>query len=135
MVIGGRFGQAQQDLEQALDVCCGAEILASCHMRDALACIIDDDGEVITGRDLFAQNDGITPACRIGGYRLRRPGAFLLPAGDQRMAEPRCSKRERLGHIDADGMRYRFCCARCLVACVQDLIATRIEGCAIRISA
>ena len=57
-----RFRQAQDDLQQALEVGCGVEIPAADHVGHALRGVVDGDGQMIACRDVLAQDYAITPA-------------------------------------------------------------------------
>ena len=62
----GRLRQVQQHLKQALQSGRREQVFAARDMGYALPRIIDDDGQVIAGRNIFAHDDDITPAFGLG---------------------------------------------------------------------
>ena len=58
-------GQAQQGLQQALDVGCFEEVLAADHVGDPLARVIDHDGQVIAHPQVLAGDDDIAQPRRL----------------------------------------------------------------------
>ena len=61
MMIGRRW-QAEQALQEHMQIGCGFQIGAADDMGYALQRIVDDRCEVIAGRGVLAHDDGIAPA-------------------------------------------------------------------------
>ncbi len=69
MVMIERCRQAEQGLQQPVEVGSRLEIPAARNVADALAGIVRDNRQVIAGRHVLAHDDGIAPA-----FRSRRDG-------------------------------------------------------------
>ena len=65
MPIFGR-GQAEQCLEQTVDMGGGEQVHPAHDMGDALGGIVDGDGEMIAGGCVLAGEDHVAGGCRIG---------------------------------------------------------------------
>jgi hypothetical protein len=87
MMVNG-LRQAQNDLQQALEVGGGVEIPAADYMGHALHGVVDNDGQVITRRDVLAQDYGITPTLRTGLDDLGGPLFVELGKGQRPAAKP-----------------------------------------------
>ncbi len=58
VVVVAGFGEAEEGLEEAVDVGGGEEVLAAGDVGDGLVGVVDDDGEVVGGGDVLAgEND------------------------------------------------------------------------------
>lgn len=66
MVVIDRWGEIEQDLQQAMQVGRGEQVHAACDVGDALPCVVDGDGKMVARWRVFANDDGIAPAVRPG---------------------------------------------------------------------
>jgi hypothetical protein len=55
-----RFGQVQQGLEDPVDMGGRKQVFTAGDERDVLESVIDDDGEVVGGADVFSCKDDVT---------------------------------------------------------------------------
>jgi hypothetical protein len=69
-------GQAEQSLEQAVDVRRLEQVLAADDMRDALRRVVDSDGEMVRGGGVLASEDDVAMRQRIGAHRT---GKAVVP--------------------------------------------------------
>ncbi len=92
-MVVARYLQAEQRLQQAVDMGRGEEILAARHQGDALQRVVDGDGEMVARRHLLAREHDVAVARRIGphGLRLLVDPVELADAG------------ERASDIEAEG--------------------------------
>ena len=102
MAVSG-LRQVQQVLKHAVDACCCIKILAAQHIRDSLARVIDDNGEVIAGRRVFPGQNYIAPGSGINGdgfrwFEQRRTFRPILLPGE-RFSDPAQSRL----HIKPEG--------------------------------
>jgi len=82
--------QAQNVLQQALHAGGGKQVLAAHDVADALQRVVDDDGEMVAGRDLAARHDHIAPVPWLGFYRSGGRKRFVGKlAPEQVLAEAR----------------------------------------------
>ena len=75
--------QTEQRLQHDVNIGRGLKIDATYDMTNALQDIIDDNGEMITCRQTFARDDGITPAQRIGRNAFGLPCMRIEPMPSQ----------------------------------------------------
>ena len=85
-----RRPQAQQRLQDALDMRCGEEVGPAHDIGDRLIGIIDDNGEVVAGQRVLARDHDVPLRQRIGGDAAR---ARIMPG-------ERSGERDRLCHIE-----------------------------------
>jgi len=62
----GRDGKTKKRLEQPMEMCRLEQIDSADNVGDSLESVIDDDGKVIAGADVFANEDDVTEPFRPG---------------------------------------------------------------------
>ena len=67
-----RLGQVEQDLQKSMEIRRRKKIAPAGDISDALAHIVDHDGEMIAGRRVLADEQGVTPLSGIGRLALGR---------------------------------------------------------------
>src|SRR3954465_15217493 len=99
VVAVARRRQAEEILQQHVQVCRGLEVLPAHHMRDALHGVVEDDREVVARRHLLAPDHRVAPA--FGPGRDDALGSIRREAA---IGELRRCGRERCGDVEAPGV-------------------------------
>ena len=111
-----------------MQIGCGEEIAPARHVGDALAGVVDDDGQVIACRHVLAQDHGIAPALRVRLDQLGLAAFVELEEDSGTPAEPARRRFERALHVETQTQRARLWrCAPRSLAFASPLCRPRVE--------
>ena len=103
MMMVERRRQAEQRLEQAVDVGRGEQVAAAHHVGDALRGVVDGDGEMIAGRRVLAGEHDVAEQLGLGRDLARRSSHQV--SGPASAAALAMSSRQACGRAPASARR------------------------------